>query len=121
MNSKKKILKPEIKKEGTIEDAKGALQVDFANMYIGGGVLNSGCVQEEIRFTICPELIVSLLFMERMNNEECIIIRGAERFSNYQGYAWSFEWHSNHVDETPRFYNILYFKINYFLLCFICC
>lgn len=31
---------------GTIEDdGHGMLQVDFANEYIGGGVLRSGCVQ----------------------------------------------------------------------------
>lgn len=45
---------------GTIEDnGAGMLQVDFANKYIGGGVLGHGAVQEEIRFLICPELIVS--------------------------------------------------------------
>ena len=37
------------------------LQLDFANKYVGGGVLGNGCVQEEIRFLICPELIVSCL------------------------------------------------------------
>ena len=31
--------------EGTIESADGCLQVDFANAYIGGGVLNLGNVQ----------------------------------------------------------------------------
>ncbi len=40
-----------------IENDVTALQVDFANMYIGGGVLDDGRVQEELRFTICPELI----------------------------------------------------------------
>ena len=34
------------------------LQVDFANKFIGGGVLGHGAVQEEIRFLICPELLV---------------------------------------------------------------
>jgi hypothetical protein len=28
--------------EGCIEDADGLLQADFANAYIGGGVLSSG-------------------------------------------------------------------------------
>lgn len=110
-NSVKEILRPTINENGTIEDSKNALQVDFANMYIGGGVLGSGCVQEEIRFTICPELIVSMLFMERMDDEECILIRGAERFSNYKGYAWSFEWSGDHKDETDRFFIFLNFKI----------
>jgi poly(ADP-ribose) glycohydrolase len=41
--------------QGTIEDdGTFMLQVDFANRVIGGGVLGHGCVQEEIRFLICP-------------------------------------------------------------------
>ena len=35
-------------REGLIEDAHGCLQVDFANAYIGGGVLSMGNVQ--VRF-----------------------------------------------------------------------
>lgn len=35
-------------------------KVDFANKYLGGGVLTRGCVQEEITFTICPELICGM-------------------------------------------------------------
>ena len=35
----------EPKSEGLIEDAHGCLQVDFANAYIGGGVLQLGNVQ----------------------------------------------------------------------------
>ena len=50
---------------GTIEDdGAGMMQVDFANKRIGGGVLGRGSVQEEIRFVICPELIVSRLLTE---------------------------------------------------------
>lgn len=33
------------------------LVIDFANKNIGGGVLNRGAVQEEILFSIFPELI----------------------------------------------------------------
>ncbi|MCP9265611.1 Parg protein [Dirofilaria immitis] len=78
---------------GTIEDdGHGMLQVDFANEYIGGGVLSSGCVQEEIRFLICPEMIVSMILCERMHHNEAIVISGAERFSDYDGYGSSFRW-----------------------------
>ena len=57
--------------QGTIEDdGGGTLQVDFANAYVGGGVLSHGCVQEEIRFAICPELIASMLFTERLGDTE---------------------------------------------------
>ncbi|CAF0940728.1 unnamed protein product, partial [Brachionus calyciflorus] len=68
--------------------------------YIGGGVLNAGCVQEEIRFVLCPELLVSLLFMECMDMNESILIRGSKRFSNYKGYASSFQWAGHYEDQT---------------------
>ncbi|KAF8935700.1 hypothetical protein BGZ52_007003 [Haplosporangium bisporale] len=80
----------------------GALQLDFANKVIGGGVLDRGAVQEEIRFVICPELIISRLFTQQLQDNEALLIKGAERFSNYNGYARTFEWHSDHVDTTPR-------------------
>lgn len=76
--------------------------MDFANKYIGGGVLSHGCVQEEIRFVICPELLVSLLFTERMNTNEAVLIRGCERFSSYTGYGGTFKWLGEFVDITPR-------------------
>ncbi|CAF1429157.1 unnamed protein product [Rotaria sp. Silwood1] len=85
-----------------IEDIKNVLQVDFANKYIGGGVLGGGCVQEEIRFTICPEMLVSLLVCEVMDNNECIFLIGCERYSSYKGYADSFEYAGDYQDNTPR-------------------
>eukprot|EP00117_Sycon_ciliatum_P026157 scpid34572/ scgid21537/ Poly(ADP-ribose) glycohydrolase len=88
--------------DGTIEDdGDGMLQADFANKFIGGGVLGRGCVQEEIRFMVCPELIVSRLFMEMMLEKESIVIVGAERFSFYSGYASSFLWTGPYSDTTP--------------------
>ncbi|EDV19228.1 uncharacterized protein TRIADDRAFT_33951, partial [Trichoplax adhaerens] len=87
---------------GLIEDATGMSQIDFANKRIGGGVLRSGCVQEEILFLISPELIVSLLITQVLDDNECLIIRGSERFSHYSGYSNSFRWTGNYVDKTPR-------------------
>lgn len=52
------------------------LQVDFANRMVGGGVTGMGLVQEEIRFLINPELIVSRLFTEALDHDECLIITG---------------------------------------------
>lgn len=87
---------------GTIEeDGIGMLQVDFANKYVGGGVLGFGCVQEEIRFVICPELLVSKLFTERLGSLECLVIAGCEQFNSYTGYGMSFEWTGPYVDKTP--------------------
>uniref|UniRef100_A0A166BS39 poly(ADP-ribose) glycohydrolase n=1 Tax=Daucus carota subsp. sativus TaxID=79200 RepID=A0A166BS39_DAUCS len=85
---------------GLIEDqTEEALEVDFANKYIGGGVLHKGCLQEEIRFVINPELILGMLFLPAMAKNEAIEIVGAERFSNYTGYASSFRFSGNYMDK----------------------
>ncbi|PAA70272.1 hypothetical protein BOX15_Mlig021441g2 [Macrostomum lignano] len=84
---------------GTIEDTDGEfLEADFANKYIGGGVLGHGFVQEEIRFSICPELIVTRLVAECMDDREALHVKGFERFSNYTGYANSCQWDGDHQD-----------------------
>ncbi|KAK9106128.1 hypothetical protein Scep_022972 [Stephania cephalantha] len=57
--------------------------------------------QEEIRFMINPEVIVGMLFLPRMADNEAIEIVGAERFSNYTGYASTFRFSGNHQDERP--------------------
>ncbi|KAJ8774097.1 hypothetical protein K2173_009528 [Erythroxylum novogranatense] len=89
----------EVHSSGFIEDhANGAVEVDFANKYLGGGALNRGCVQEEIRFMISPELIAGMLFLPCMEDNEAIEVVGAERFSNYIGYASSFRFSGDYVD-----------------------
>ena len=62
--------------------------MDFANKYIGGGVLREGSVQEEIRFVICPELIVSLLFTEVLDPNEAVVITG-EPVPNVSGLFYN--------------------------------
>ncbi|VVC35590.1 Hypothetical protein CINCED_3A006843 [Cinara cedri] len=102
LKSNKQLTNLYITSAGTIEDdGDGMFQIDFANKFIGGGVLGHGCVQEEIRFLICPELLVSQLFSQQMLATEAIVITGVQRFSNYSGYADSFEWDGVHVDITP--------------------
>eukprot|EP01117_Protostelium_nocturnum_P014246 TRINITY_DN5411_c0_g1_i1.p1 TRINITY_DN5411_c0_g1~~TRINITY_DN5411_c0_g1_i1.p1 ORF type:complete len:553 (-),score=149.31 TRINITY_DN5411_c0_g1_i1:10-1668(-) len=86
--------------KGSIEDSKGDLQVDFANLSLGGGVLSGGCVQEEIRFSICPEFVVGMLFNSHLKENETIIIKGAEQFSNYKGYGREMEFAGDHKDST---------------------
>ncbi|CAF3942302.1 unnamed protein product, partial [Rotaria sp. Silwood1] len=68
----------------------------------GGGALGSGCVQEEIRFSICPEMLVSLLVCEMMGKDECVFLMGCERYSSYKGYASSFEFAGDYRDNTPK-------------------
>jgi hypothetical protein len=90
-----------VSNDGAIEDTPDSLHADFANEFIGGGVLGSGCVQEEILFVIKPECLVSMLFCEEMAPTEAIMIRGAERFSSYKGYAWNFKFDGPYEDATP--------------------
>ncbi|KAL9237551.1 hypothetical protein vseg_012085 [Gypsophila vaccaria] len=98
-NSRVSLCPFEVCSSGLIEDQlRGALEVDFANKYLGGGALSRGCVQEEIRFMINPELIAGRLFLSCMSDNEAIEIVGAERFSNYSGYASTFRYAGDHVD-----------------------
>lgn len=47
--------------------------------YLGGGVLGLGCVQEEIRFVLCPELIISRLFTQALEKTDALIITGKNK------------------------------------------
>uniref|UniRef100_H3HE74 PARG catalytic Macro domain-containing protein n=1 Tax=Phytophthora ramorum TaxID=164328 RepID=H3HE74_PHYRM len=76
------------------------LQIDFANKFAGGGVLNSGCVQEEIRFMLSPELLVSCLVFAKLEPHEAFAIHGTERYCTYQGYGGSFVYGGNFDDMT---------------------
>ena len=46
-------------------------------------MLGEGCVQEEIRFVVCPELIVSILLMEVLDHNEAVVITGKLLHSSY--------------------------------------
>ncbi|XP_002737643.1 uncharacterized protein LOC100367685 [Saccoglossus kowalevskii] len=90
-----------IHKNGVIEDSGcHTLQVNFANIQIGGGTLGHGRVQEEIRFCICPELIASMLFMEQMDENEAIMMSGFEQFSQYSGYASTLQFAGDYRDNA---------------------
>lgn len=55
--------------------------------FLGGGVLGLGCVQEEIRFVLSPELLISRLFTQRLDNTEALIITG-KRWTSLQVYIF---------------------------------
>ena len=93
------VLPMEVLLQGSIHDAKGCLQADFANKYIGGGVLGGGCVQEEIMFSVAPENLVSLLLVPVLGDREALLIAGAERFSAHRGYAGSFAFAGDFVED----------------------
>ena len=90
-SSQERLSRVNLTATGLIEtEGAGMLQVDFANKFVGGGVLSSGLVQEEIRFTVCPELIASMLFTEVLADNEVLFVIGAEQYSSYTGYADNF-------------------------------
>lgn len=92
-NSRQILQDFEIDDVGKIENntSANALEVDFANKFIGGGALTTGAVQEEIRFFISPECIPSLLFFESFEDNEVGYIRGTEKVNWCEGYAMNFE------------------------------
>ncbi|CAG5132498.1 unnamed protein product, partial [Candidula unifasciata] len=100
--NEKKLSNLHVSSEGTIEDARGFLQADFANKFVGGGVLTAGLVQEEIRFVLCPEMIVSRLFTEVLASDEVLVMIGCERFNSYSGYSDTFKFTGNYFDNTER-------------------
>eukprot|EP00744_Colponema_vietnamica_P006148 GILI01008949.1.p1 GENE.GILI01008949.1~~GILI01008949.1.p1 ORF type:complete len:461 (-),score=92.72 GILI01008949.1:98-1480(-) len=90
-----------VHEEGSIFDEgreQGLLQVDFANEYLGGGVLMMGNVQEEIEFTVAPEHIAGMLIMEKMAPNEAISIVGAEKYSAHVGYGGRFAFREPYND-----------------------
>jgi poly(ADP-ribose) glycohydrolase len=76
----------------SIDDAKTAIRIDFANEIIGGGAIAYGCVQEEIMFSICPELIVSRLVVPTMEKDVAVAFLGSEQFTFPKGYAFSLQY-----------------------------
>jgi len=86
---------------GVIDDYGGALQVDFANAFVGGGVLSGGCVQEEIRFAQCPDLVASCLICEAMRDGEAVILRGGTRYSKTRGYAFGLQYDGPFTSPQP--------------------
>jgi hypothetical protein len=65
----------------------------------GGGVLFTGCVQEEIRFCLSPECIVGMIFSEVLEINESIIIIGTRQYSHYAGYGTDLKFGSNLPDD----------------------
>jgi poly(ADP-ribose) glycohydrolase len=87
---------------GLIEDADDHLQADFANRYLGGGVLTGGCVQEEIRFSVAPELLMGMVVSPMMEAREAVLLHGAERFAAVQGYGYKMRFDGAFTDAAPR-------------------
>jgi len=76
-------------------------RIDFANEYIGGGTLSWGNVQEELYFAIHPELQLTMLFCQVMLWDEVIVVKGAERVTDYAGYGNTAHFKGIHRNSRP--------------------
>ena len=101
-NEKKNLCDIKIYEDGSLFDGDASYCIDFANKYIGGGVLEGGCVQEEILFAVEPEAIVSMFFMEVMDDNDAIRIDNTIQYSNYSGYSHTFKFEKSAINDDLK-------------------
>eukprot|EP01095_Lingulamoeba_sp_RSL-Kostka_P014378 TRINITY_DN6249_c0_g1_i1.p1 TRINITY_DN6249_c0_g1~~TRINITY_DN6249_c0_g1_i1.p1 ORF type:complete len:491 (-),score=171.65 TRINITY_DN6249_c0_g1_i1:215-1687(-) len=78
--------------DGSIEENfKCDSHAEFANGFVGGGVMTGDAAMEEILFLVKPELMVSMVLENRMVDEESIIVSGAIKYSQTTGYQSTLE------------------------------
>lgn len=75
---------------GRMEDPDAEVFFDFANRDLHIHAVIPSLTQEEVLFSTCPELLPAILLCERMADDEVIVLAGARRFCEYQGYLRSF-------------------------------
>jgi len=75
---------------GNIDESPADLHVEFANAFVGGGVMTGDAAMEEMMFLVKPELMVAMALENRMVDEEAICIAGAQTYSKTTGYGQSF-------------------------------
>lgn len=90
---------------GKIDDSDAKMHVDFANEFVGGGAFGGILSQEEILFLVRPECLVSMLFCMRLERNESICIFGAEKISQYTGYASNVKFMGDYQDPSPKGYS----------------
>lgn len=96
------LLPLDVRETGAIEDAPDCRQIDFANRFLGGGVLSGGNVQEEIRFAVAPEHLVAMIVSPMMRDDEAISMHGCETFAVTRGYGGTLAYAGPHREAAPR-------------------
>jgi len=80
--------------------------VDFANRCIHIHQIIPSATQEEVLFSCCPECFIVMVFAEELSDNEDMIIRNVKRFSDYNGYADTFQW-KGFYQSTPNISDII--------------
>ncbi len=65
--------------------------VDFANMDFQTGQIIPSATQEEILFSTRPEMFIAMFICQRIYANEIIIISGAHKLFEYEGYSNTFK------------------------------
>lgn len=73
------------------------LQADFANAYLGGGVLSGGGSQEESMFVEFTELLVTMFLVEKMHPFEAVEIAGAKKYVEHNMMG------ARHLERSEQF------------------
>jgi len=86
-------------KQSIDEFQKQGICADFASSSgQGGGVVRSGCAQEEIKFLTHCELICSLLFCRSLGDDDVIFVEGFSKYIEHTGYSSSFKFKYSKYD-----------------------
>lgn len=91
--------------EGMVDIAPTKMHMAFAHEFIGGNLFQRALSQEEIVLLIRPECMVSILFCARLDDNESVVVFGAERMSHYSGYGSGVKFLGNFQDSTPLGYS----------------
>eukprot|EP00727_Mastigamoeba_balamuthi_P001623 m51a1_g11458 putative mono- or diacylglycerol acyltransferase (768) ;mRNA; r:1297-4143 len=81
---------------GGVEDAPADYEavVDFANKDLhAGGVVTASATQEDVLFSVHPELFLCMLATQTLLPDEAVVMRGARRVCRYVGYGptWRYD------------------------------
>jgi len=103
-----------VEKSSSCLQSAPCLHVNFASMCVRGGVLAGGCVQEEIRYAVCPENRAAMLFCPNLRNGEAIRLAGSKQFSAYCSYAFGLKNAADHMDqcEEPAARSVILRELN---------
>ena len=74
--------------KGRIGDVEGHVEIDFANEDVGFGTTGT---QEELLLGTSPESTVIVLFNETLLDRDAVMIKGAKKYANYEGYGLAVE------------------------------
>lgn len=83
-------------------DQAHALQAIMASRSVGFNMLQSGRMEEEIKFCQFPELLVLLLVCDEMESNEALLVKGVAQFCHCRGCGASLEFVEEHVDRSKR-------------------